>query len=76
MAFVSRSHRVTMATESNTGELVGPGSYKGPDEYRIDHAYAPFASTAERVTMETAYSPGPGAYTKLSYNARKDESSS
>mmetsp|Transcript_29772 Transcript_29772/g.65038 ORF Transcript_29772/g.65038 Transcript_29772/m.65038 type:complete len:565 (-) Transcript_29772:839-2533(-) len=77
MAFVTRSHRVTMAEGNKaTNELVGPGSYRGPDEYRIDHAYAPFASTAERVTMETAYSPGPGAYTKLAYNARRDESSS
>jgi hypothetical protein len=78
MAFVTRSHRLTLDDGLGaTNESVGPGSYGGPGEYRIDHAYAPFTSTAEREgAFKTGYSPGPGAYTKIPYSQRQEESSS
>lgn len=74
MAFTTRSLRNTGGGGGGGGSLgrsaagakVGPGSYVGQDAYNITHAYAPFASTAERTLGEAskagARAPGPGKY--------------
>mmetsp|Transcript_36326 Transcript_36326/g.43931 ORF Transcript_36326/g.43931 Transcript_36326/m.43931 type:complete len:568 (+) Transcript_36326:276-1979(+) len=76
MAFVSRSYRHTEEDRiPTTGPNVAPGAYKGQDEYRIDHSYAPFSSTCERVTHEginsSTYTPGPGTYQQSVQSARR-----
>ena len=62
MAFTTRSLRNTGGGGGGGGSLgrsaagakVGPGSYVGQDAYNITHAYAPFASTAERTLGEAS----------------------
>ena len=46
-------------------QVVGPGSYGELDDHTLDHAYAPFSSTAERQlggNLPSTFGPGPGSY--------------
>ena len=49
MAITSRAARTTDLGSRATPAVVGPGSYLRTMNEPVMHAYAPFASTAERV---------------------------
>ena len=66
MAITSRAARTTDLGSRATPAVVGPGSYLRTMNEPVMHAYAPFASTAERVMGAKVdpkkAMPGPGEY--------------
>mmetsp|Transcript_5540 Transcript_5540/g.13451 ORF Transcript_5540/g.13451 Transcript_5540/m.13451 type:complete len:586 (+) Transcript_5540:161-1918(+) len=67
MAFTSRSERNTYSrAPGSTPSVVGPGSYGSYFNQEVDHAYAPFSSTADRsaggAMAQNFVTPGPGTY--------------
>ena len=75
MAFVSRAER-NFDHSPTKGFNLGPGSYLGQDQYKQQHAYAPFCSTAERdpsQSMINGTTPGPGSYSSPFLNTKPNQ---
>lgn len=62
----SRAERITDLAQANTSAEVGPGSYRPTDGPQPLPGYAPFGSTADRVTVDVrgrdVKAPGPWTY--------------
>jgi hypothetical protein len=58
-----RSKRPEIFNEGATPANLGPGSYDpNVPDFKPKYGVAPFGSTSERITVECAFTPGPGAY--------------
>jgi hypothetical protein len=58
-----RSKRPDIFSEGTTPASLGPGSYDpNMPDFKPRAGVAPFGSTSERITIDCAFTPGPGAY--------------